>query len=128
MATVLIVDDVQIFRDVVSHALKGGGHEAVSAGDGASALQLLRTTVVDLVLLDLAMPNMNGLEFLKRLRAEPRLADIPVVVVSALSQAPQIEAAMALGVKARLLKSRFSLRELIQTVNELTSVRAARSA
>lgn len=128
MAVVLVVDDVQIFRDVVSHALTGVGHQTVCAGDGVSALEALRTRHVDLVLLDLAMPNMNGLEFLRRLRADRQHAHVPVVVVSALSQAPQVEAAIALGVQARLLKSRFSLRELVQTVNELTEQRAAKSA
>ena len=85
MATVMIVDDLEMFRTVVAHALGGAGHQTVSAPDGAAALRLLATTGADVILLDLAMPNMNGLEFLQRLRASPRFGKTPVIVVSALS-------------------------------------------
>ena len=124
MATILVVDDVQMFRNVVVHALKGAGHNALSAPDGAAALQVLESSPVDLVLLDMAMPRMNGVEFLSRLRADARFADLPVIVVSALTQAPQDKSVAALGAQAQLLKSRFSLRDLIQRVNELLKAAA----
>ena len=119
MATVLVVDDVEMFRSIVLHALKGAGHAAVGAADGAAALQVLETTPVDLVLLDLAMPRMNGVQFLEHLRADARFASLPVIVVSAQSPSPRDKSLEALGAQAQLLKSRFSLRDLIQRVNEL---------
>ena len=119
MATVLVVDDVEMFRSIVLHALKGAGHAALGAPDGAAALQLLDTAPVDLVLLDLAMPKMNGIEFLRRLRADPRFASLPVIVVSAQSPSPRDKPLAELGAQAQLLKSRFSLRDLIQRVEEL---------
>lgn len=119
MATVLVVDDVEMFRNVVVHALKGAGHHALCATDGAAGLQVLESARVDLVLLDLAMPTMNGVEFLRRLRADERFKSVPVVVVSASSQPQQANALTDLGAQAQLLKSRFSLRDLIQKVNDL---------
>jgi CheY-like chemotaxis protein len=124
MANVLIVDDVEMFRSVVAHALKGAGHNPVCAPDGEAGLAVLETTPVDLVLLDMAMPKMNGADFLKRLRADPRFAALPVVVVSAMSRLPHETSVTALGAQAQLLKSRFSLRELIRHVNELLNVTA----
>jgi CheY-like chemotaxis protein len=124
MATVLVVDDIEMFRGIVAHALKGAGHETLCATDGAAALELLNTTPVDLILLDMAMPRMNGVEFLGRLRADSRYDDVPVIVVSALSQTPQNKSVLDLGAQAQLLKSRFSLRDLVQRVNDLLKVTA----
>src|SRR5215207_9304701 len=122
MATVLVVDDIEMFRGIVVHALKGAGHQTLCAPDGAAALDLLKTTRVDLILLDMAMPKMNGVEFLGRLRADARYNDVPVIVVSALSRTPQDKSVQELGAQAELLKSRFSLRDLIQRVNEMLNV------
>jgi CheY-like chemotaxis protein len=119
MATVLVVDDVEMFRSVVANALKRAGHHTICAADGAAALQVLESERIDLVLLDLAMPNMNGIEFLERLRADERFANVQVIVVSASSERPQAQTPTAPGAQARLLKSRFSLRDLIQCVNGL---------
>jgi CheY-like chemotaxis protein len=113
------VDDVEMFRNVVAHALKGAGHRPVCASDGAAALALLETERVDVVLLDLAMPKMNGLEFLQKLRSDGRYATVPVIVVSASSQGAKAPSLSSLGAQGQLLKSRFSLRDLIQCVNEL---------
>jgi len=124
MPTVLIVDDIEMFRSVVAHALKGAGHQTLSAPDGAAALEMLETARVDLILLDMAMPTMNGVEFLTRLRADHRFNDVPVIVVSALTQTPQEKSVLELGAQAQLLKSRFSLRDLIRQVNDLLKVAA----
>jgi CheY-like chemotaxis protein len=121
---VLVIDDVEMFRNVVVHALKGAGHSALSAPDGTAGLQMLETTNVDLILLDMAMPKMTGVEFLERLRADARFKHLPVVVVTALSQSPQSKSIAALGAQAHLLKSRFSLRDLIQCVNDLVRTAA----
>ena len=121
MATVMIVDDLEMFRTVVAHALRGAGHQTVCAPDGAAALRLLETAAADVILLDLAMPNMNGLEFLQRLRGSPRFGKTPVIIVSALSSSQQLDSVAKLGVSGHLLKSRFSLRELVQCVNDVVA-------
>ena len=119
MATVLMIDDVPLFRDVVLHALQRAGHQVSCAANGAAAMQALKTLKPDLILLDLAMPEMNGLAFLRQLRSDTALARTPVVVVSALSEAVEVKEAMKIGVQGHLLKSRFSLEQLIVMVQRV---------
>ena len=119
MASVLMVDDVPLFRDVVLHALQRAGHQVACAANGAAAVEALKTMKPDLILLDLAMPEMNGLAFLKQLRADKALARTPVIVVSALSEAVEVKEAMKIGVQGHLLKSRFSLEQLITMVQRV---------
>jgi two-component system response regulator len=119
MATVLMIDDVPLFRDVVLHALKRAGHQVSCAANGAAAVEVLKTLRPDLILLDLAMPEMNGLAFLRQLRADKALARTPVIVVSALSEAIEVKEAMKIGVQGHLLKSRFSLEQLITMVQRV---------
>ena len=119
MATVLMIDDVPLFRDVVLHALQRAGHQVACAANGAAAVEALKTVKPDLILLDLAMPEMNGLAFLKQLRADKALARTPVIVVSALSEAVEVKEAMKIGVQGHLLKSRFSLEQLIAMVQRV---------
>ena len=119
MATVLMIDDVPLFRDVVLHALQRAGHQVSCAANGAAAMQALKTLKPDLILLDLAMPEMNGLAFLRQLRSDTALARTPVVVVSALSEAVEVKEAMKIGVQGHLLKSRFSLEQLIAMVQRV---------
>lgn len=80
---ILCVDDNPINLEVLKTHLERVNYRAVLAPDGAEALERLEQTAVDLILLDVMMPRMHGYEFLKRLRANPKHKDIPVVVVSA---------------------------------------------
>ena len=121
MATVLMIDDVPLFRDVVLHALQRAGHQVACAANGAAAVEALKTVKPDLILLDLAMPEMNGLAFLKQLRADKALARTPVIVVSALSEAVEVKEAMKIGVQGHLLKSRFSLEQLVAMVQRVVA-------
>ena len=120
MATVLVIDDVPVFRDVVQHALVAAGHVVLTANNGAEGLKRLESgDKVDLVLLDLAMPEMDGVSFLRRLRADKRFDALPVLVVTALSESPQVREARQMGALGPLLKSRFSLRDLLKSVSTI---------
>ena len=123
MASILMIDDVPLFRDVVLHALQRAGHQVTAAANGAAAMEALKTVRPDLILLDLAMPEMNGLAFLRQLRSDKALARTPVVVVSALSEAVEVKEAKKIGVQGHLLKSRFSLEQLIAMVQSVAPAR-----
>lgn len=78
-ARILVVDDVATNRDLVATVVRHMGHEVTEACDGAQALELVRRTRPDLVISDILMPTMDGLEFVSRLRADPALAATEVV-------------------------------------------------
>src|SRR5689334_22102592 len=85
---VLVVEDEADLRQLLAGVLEGDGFRAVTARNGYEALHLLRDGAVHpcLILLDLMMPGMNGWSFLRQRRADPALADVPVVIVSAYGQ------------------------------------------
>ncbi len=80
--TILTVDDASTIRKMVSFTLRGAGHEVLESPDGADALVLLRTRSVDLVITDINMPSMDGLELTRRLRATPAMARTPIVLLT----------------------------------------------
>lgn len=116
MAKVLVVDDMAIFRDPIAICLRQAGFDAGCAPDGAAALAAMRKSPPDLLLLDLAMPNVDGLRVLRAMRQEPRLAGVPVILLTAVSDSRVIVEARKLGVREYMLKSRFSLSELVARV------------
>jgi CheY-like chemotaxis protein len=126
MAYLLIADDAITFRDTIVTMLSRAGHEIVTAGTGVEALAACRARRPDLILLDLAMPLMSGMAFLRTIRADPLLKAIPVIVLSGLSSASQVLEVRALGVSGYMLKSAFSLADLRDRVNEaLEQLKAA---
>lgn len=82
---ILVVDDEKDARAMVSHFLQGLGLEVVEAGDGQEALEAIRMEAPDCVILDLVMPGMDGMEVLRKLRANPLHTGLPVLVVTAKS-------------------------------------------
>jgi serine/threonine protein kinase/CheY-like chemotaxis protein len=111
--SVLIVEDDPAIREALQSALEAEGHVAHGAGNGCDALDILgRIPKPGLILLDLMMPVMSGWELLERLRADPDLSGIPVVVVSAVVQNDEIAA-------SRVLKKPIELNMLLRVVEEL---------
>ena len=82
MAKILAVDDSASMRQMVSFTLKGAGHDVIAASDGAEALKFAQGQGVDLVLSDVNMPNMNGLELCKNLRALPSYKFTPILMLT----------------------------------------------
>lgn len=82
MPTVLVVDDEPAIRALIRASLAGPGWHMIEAADGPSALDLARRADLDLVLLDVALPGLSGLEVCRRLREEPRNARTPVLLLS----------------------------------------------
>lgn len=83
LATILIVDDELPIAEIIAEVLADEGFETITAAGGEHALQILSASVVHLVLLDLYMPGLSGLDVLARLRAEPAHAELPVIVMTA---------------------------------------------
>jgi len=101
---VLVVDDDREIRGLVAGTLRRGGYTVVEAGDGPEAIDVASRLVPDLVLLDMTLPGMDGVEVARQLKATPILATIPVVALSALTQEAVQQRALAAGCARYLTK------------------------
>jgi len=118
LPTVLVVDDHPGSREYVARLLRFEGFDVLRAGDAHDARQLLDAQHVDLILLDNMMPGVSGLEFLTTLRAEEKFHDLPVIMLSAVSEGDVVKQAKELGVRDYLIKSRFSINMLLERVRD----------
>jgi CheY-like chemotaxis protein len=110
---VLIVEDDPSLRDMLSDVLDGSGYRTVTANDGAAGLDTLRRAAPDLVLLDVAMPIMDGLTFLRRRSEEACRPTVPVVVMSAHQRESEVR---MLGAQQFIAKP-FELDDLLGVVD-----------
>lgn len=102
---ILIVDDSPVMRSMLKRLLVAMGiKEVTEAGDGYQALQLIATSIFDLILLDWRMPVLPGLDTLKQLKAMPDLCAIPVVMVASESQKQNIVEAIQAGAADYIIK------------------------
>ena len=108
MAHILVVDDYLDTCRVMARLLRRVGYGAECAGSGRAALDYLHAQPVDLVLLDISMPGMDGMEVLARMRADARLRAVPVVMYSALTDERQQEEARRLGAQDYIVKGRLT--------------------
>jgi two-component system, chemotaxis family, chemotaxis protein CheY len=104
---VMIIDDSNTMRKIISRSLRQAGLEfetILEAGDGQIALDLLKQESPDIILSDINMPNMNGIEFLKEKAANENIKDIPVIMITTESGNDIISEAMSLGAKGSIKK------------------------
>ena len=94
---ILVVDDVPDNVDILQMRLESQGYEVVTAGDGVEALRKTRELLPDLVLLDIMMPKMDGIETVKRLKADASLPFIPVILVTAKADGKDVVAGLESG-------------------------------
>jgi len=85
--TILIVDDSEFVRSYHSHILEQAHFQVITAVDGSDGLEKLYTNVCDLVLTDINMGNMDGYEFIRRVRADGKYVSLPIIIVSTESEA-----------------------------------------
>lgn len=97
MATVLIVDDELSIRRMLGYMLRKTEHTVLAASDGAEALGKLAAHPVNVLLLDLAMPEVDGMAVLKQVRASEAYSDLPVIVLTAVANERQRVAALEAG-------------------------------
>lgn len=100
----LVVDDNEDNRDVLARYLQRLGHVVVRAENGLRALETLRQEPCDLILLDIMMPEMNGYQMLEHLKADSRLRDIPVIMISALDEMDNVVRCIEMGAEDYLTK------------------------
>jgi len=116
---VLLVEDDRFLRRACEVSLRQRGFTVVTAADGEEALRLARTEAPDLVLLDLLLPKLTGLEVLRTLKAEDATRAIPVLVLSNSSREEDVQRVLKLGAVGYLVKANLSLQELGERVTQL---------
>jgi len=112
---VMIVEDEAEIRELIAYNLRKEGYEIDEADSGETALAILRRRAPDLVLLDLMLPDVNGLEVCRRLKRHPNLADTPIIMVTAKGEEADIVAGLELGADDYITKP-FSPRVLLARV------------
>lgn len=103
-ATVLIVDDDPVIAMMYGLGLERAGYHVLAAKNGMAGLELVETAHPDLILLDVRMPIMDGIEVLTRLAADVATREIPVVMLSNYSESAVVEKTLSLGAKQYLVK------------------------
>jgi two-component system chemotaxis response regulator CheY len=117
---VLAVDDSATVRKFVSVSLSMQGFQVITASDGMDALEKLPQQQVDLVITDLNMPNMDGFELIRALRENPQYKDLPVIILTSLTDEVSRETGAKLGVSSFLVKP-FSLEKIQYEVSKYVS-------
>ncbi len=123
-STVLVVDDEQTVRDTVALRLEQDGHRVITAADGAEALRQFRSEKPDLILLDLMLPELSGIEITRIIRGE---SDVPILMLTARDSELDKVVGLELGADDYVTKP-FSLRELQARVRALLRRRESESA
>ena len=121
--SVLLAEDDPHIRRVSEIALKRSGFDVAAVADGAEALQLLEERLFDLVVLDGMMPKLDGLEACRQIKSNPRTAHVPVIMLSARTQASDEEAGFAAGACAYIRKP-FNALELGVRIREICAASA----
>jgi two-component system, chemotaxis family, chemotaxis protein CheY len=116
--TILAVDDSASIRQLVSFTLKDAGYQAIEAVNGQDALTKLKGAMVHMVVTDLNMPNMDGLEFIHALRRIPAYRFIPIVMLTTESQMEKKQAGKAAGATGWIVKP-FQPEQLIAVVKRV---------
>jgi DNA-binding response OmpR family regulator len=123
MKRILVVDDRPAFREPIAARLREAGFETVVAANGVAALCAVQTSPPDLIVLDIALPGMDGISVLRALRNQTGVQRIPVILLTAGADRQNIADAMKLGVRDCLLKSQITLEDLVGRVNRILRTR-----
>lgn len=117
-ARILVVDDSKAIRQLLGFVLRKAGHTVIEAGDGRQALERFAAERVDLILCDLIMPALDGLSFVRELRALPAGVATPVIMLTTECQEAGKQEGKALGVKAWIVKP-FVPEQIVEAVGRL---------
>lgn len=120
MAKVLVVEDDPDSLEIVSMTLEKGGHSVLSASNGWEALLALDAQHVDLIVLDLMMPGMNGSAFLRIVRNDQRRKMLPVIILTAVTTGDALRTVADLGVQEWFVKADYTSAQLLEAADRLS--------
>ncbi len=115
--TILLVEDDSFVSDIYQKKIESEGFKIITAENGIEAIKKLKEFTPDLILLDIVMPYMDGMDVLKEIKANEKWKTIPVILLTNLSEKEKIEEAIGIGADDYLIKSHFTPSEVISKVN-----------
>lgn len=119
MKRVLIIEDDSFLQGLEASKLRKEGFDVITASNGQDALKRMEEPNIDVILLDLVLPNYDGFEILKKIREKESLKKTPVIVFSNLSEEKDIKKSKDLGATDFMVKSNFTLDELVKHMNSM---------
>jgi len=118
MKKILFIEDESALQKTFGDMLKNQGYEMISAINGEIGLRLAKTKNPDLILLDLILPKLAGLDVLKQLKQGPKTKNIPVIILTNLEDMENIEKALSLGATTYLVKASYALEEVMEKIKQ----------
>lgn len=115
---ILIVEDNEIMQRMYGRAMLDAGYVVVTSGDGQAALDLAAQEAPDIIMLDVMMPNMNGIQVLEALKANDATKAIPIIMLSANDDGNLMQKAMELGANHYLVKALLEPADVVKLVND----------
>lgn len=122
MKTVLVADDDQALRRMLALVLTRAGYQVSQAVNGTEAVDAFTAAAPDLLILDIRMPGLNGLEALRQIRRLPGGAEVPAIMLTGLAEAEDRDAAAQAGANGFVVKSRFDVRGFVGQVEAALEV------
>ena len=116
MKTILFIEDEAALQKTFGDMLEIKGYKMFSALDGETGLQLAKSEKPDLILLDLVIPRIHGLDVLKQLKEYPETKDIPIIILTNLEGINEVEKALELGATTYLVKAQYDLAEVFEKI------------
>lgn len=117
--TALIVEDDTFILDLLVYKFKSHGWKVVSAMDGETCMEKVTETKPNIILLDILLPGINGYEVLERLKADEKLKDIPVLILSNYGQQEEVDRSKELGAVDHLIKANIIIEDVISRAEEI---------
>ncbi|MBL7150156.1 MAG: response regulator [Candidatus Pacebacteria bacterium] len=118
MKKILFIEDESALQKTLGEVLRQEGFEIIPALDGETGLTMAKTKKPDLILLDLILPKLHGLEVLKQLKEDPGTKGIPVIILTNIEGIGHVDKAIELGATTYLVKAQYTLEEVLEKIKK----------
>ena len=116
---ILVIEDEATLQKALNEVLSNEGYKVVSSLDGLKGLELAQEEKPDLILLDIILPKMDGFEVLKRIKKDDKISQIPVIILTNLSDISDIQKALDLGATTYLVKADFHIEDVLKKIEKI---------
>ncbi|MBU3918470.1 response regulator [Patescibacteria group bacterium] len=118
MKKILFIEDEAAIQKTLGESLRNKGYDVQAALDGEDGLRLAKSGKPDLILLDLILPKLHGLDVLERIRKDKDIKETPVIILTNLENVGEVERALELGATTYLVKANYSLEDVVAKVKK----------